>query len=80
MLWWIGVVTGGVAAWRFFSNDEPGWGWLAVVVAVAGLWTAGIAANFRRGEEQQIPDLAARVNIASVVGGIGVLVASFLVT
>ncbi len=78
MLWWIGTITGGIAAWRFFGADLTALGWISVGVGVAGLWTAGIAANFGRGEEQMIPDGATRVNILTTVGGIILLIISFV--
>lgn len=79
MLWWIGAITAGIAAWRFFGADSAALAWISVGVGVAALWTAGIAANFSKGEEQMIPDGATQVNLLTTVGGIILLVVSFLV-
>lgn len=78
MLWWIGAIAGGIAAWRFFDAGSTPLAWVSVGIAVAGLWTAGIAANFGRGEEQMIPTGATRVNMVATVGGIVLLVVAFV--
>lgn len=78
IFWWIAPITGGIAAWRFFGMNSTGLAWVAVVVGLAGLWTAGIANNFQRGEEHLIPDLAVKVNLGATLAGIGVLALSFV--
>lgn len=62
VLWWIGAIGGGIAGWRFFDAGSTPLAWISVGIAVAGLWTAGIAANFGRGKEQMIPTGATRVS------------------
>lgn len=76
MLWWIGPVAAGFAAWRLWDQSRTV-AWVAVAVAVVGVWTAGIANNYQRGEEQSIPNAVARLNMLAFFGGIAVLAASF---
>jgi len=76
-MWWIAPITAGIAAYRFFSIDNAGLGWVSVLIAIAGLWSAGIAANFARGQEQAIPDGATLVSLIATLGGAALLIASF---
>jgi len=79
MIWWIGPVATGIAAWRLFADERAGLAWIAVIVGVVGFWTAGIAANYARGQEAEIPDAAAFANIVATLGGVALLVVSFVV-
>jgi C4-dicarboxylate transporter len=76
-MWWIGAITAVWAAIRLWEGSN-GLAWIAVVVAVVGIWTAGIGANFKT-DRQAIPNAAAQLNIASAIAGIVMLVVSFVV-
>ena len=77
--WWIGTITGGVAAWQFAANSLTVWAWIAGFVALVGFWTAGIASNFAlTGEPMGVSDQAARLNVGSALIGVGLLVAALI--
>ena len=76
-MWWIGVITAGIATTRMWNSDiRGGLFWWAAITVVVGLWTAGIASNFRS-DPQSIPNAAARLNMAAALSGVIVLIVSF---
>ncbi len=79
MVWWIGALTAGAAAWRFFSADQSGWAGFAFVVALIGVWAAGVSMKFLNDEEQQMPKLVRYTNMAAVGVGVSVFVASLVI-
>ena len=75
ILWWIGPISNGIAAWQFAESGIKSWAWVAAGVAALGLWTAGIGSNFAlTSTDDEIPTLVVYVNLPPALGGVGMLI------